>query len=253
MNARAIVSHSPVNGEARFCMENVVLRETQRNELLVEMVASGICHTDLFFAHAPEGALGPFPRVLGHEGKRSCTALRMVMLETAILTALSLGIGWVRAVGEDVTVAAVGDAVSLSFASCADCKACAASHPAYCHNFPLVNYGAAPAYKRTNAEDLAGYFFGQSSFASYSNVLQSSVVNISKWVENERDMYNYAPLGCSFQSGSATVTKLAGLGKDDSVVIMGMGAVGLSALMVSYFPPSSQPSDQVWSSTSDEE
>jgi Zn-dependent alcohol dehydrogenase len=49
-------------------MEDVVLRETQRDELLVEIVASGICSTDLFFANAG-GKLGPFPRVLGHEGK----------------------------------------------------------------------------------------------------------------------------------------------------------------------------------------
>ena len=68
MNIRAIVSHSPENGEARFRMEDIVLRETQKNELLVEIVASGICSTDLFFAHAAEGELGPFPRVLGHEG-----------------------------------------------------------------------------------------------------------------------------------------------------------------------------------------
>lgn len=70
MNIRAIVSHSPQNnGEARFSMENVVLRKTQRNEVLVEMVATGICGTDLFFAKSEEGVLGPFPRVLGHEGK----------------------------------------------------------------------------------------------------------------------------------------------------------------------------------------
>lgn len=68
MNARAIVSYSPENSVARFRMEDVVLRETQRDELLVEMVASGICSTDLFFANAG-GKLGPFPRVLGHEGK----------------------------------------------------------------------------------------------------------------------------------------------------------------------------------------
>jgi Zn-dependent alcohol dehydrogenase len=125
--------------------------------------------------------------------------------------------------------------VSLSFSSCGDCEACATSHPAYCHNFSAVNYGAAIAYERPGADDLAGYFFGQSSFASFSNVHQRSVVNISKWVSNERDMYTYAALGCSFQSGSATVTKLAGIGKGDSIVIMGMGAVGLSAVMVSYF------------------
>jgi Zn-dependent alcohol dehydrogenase len=82
MNAHAIVSYSPENGEARFRMEDVVLRETQRNELLVEIVASGICSTDLFFAHAPEGALGPFPRILGHEGKH----------DSIVLTSLALGL-----------------------------------------------------------------------------------------------------------------------------------------------------------------
>jgi Zn-dependent alcohol dehydrogenase len=132
-------------------------------------------------------------------------------------------------------VAAVGDAVSLSFASCAKCKACISSHPAYCHNFSAVNYGAAVAYQRTSGEDLSGYFFGQSSFANYSNVLEESVVNISKWVDAEQDMYNYAALGCSFQSGSATVTKLTSVGAEDSVVIMGLGAVGMSAIMVSLF------------------
>jgi Zn-dependent alcohol dehydrogenase len=127
--------------------------------------------------------------------------------------------------------------VSLSFASCSNCKACASSHPAYCHKFSAVNYGGAAAYQQAGGEDLAGYFFGQSSFASYSNVLQKSVVNISKWVDDEPDMYNYAALGCSFQSGSATVTKLTGLCREDSVVIMGLGAVGLSAIMVSFFYP----------------
>lgn len=70
MNARAIVSYAPKNGEAQFRMEDVVVRKTQKDELLIEMVASGICSTDLFFATAPDGTLGPFPRVLGHEGKR---------------------------------------------------------------------------------------------------------------------------------------------------------------------------------------
>ena len=132
-------------------------------------------------------------------------------------------------------MAAVGDAVSLSFASCTKCKACISSHPAYCHKFSTVNYGAAAAYQRASGEDLSGYFFGQSSFANYSNVLQESVVNISKWVDTEQDMYNYAALGCRFQSGSATVTKLASVGTEDSVVVMGLGAVGLSAIMVSFF------------------
>jgi Zn-dependent alcohol dehydrogenase len=69
MNARAIVCYSPQNGEPQFCIEDVVLRETKKNELLVEMVASGICKTDLSFATAAETTYGPFPKVLGHEGK----------------------------------------------------------------------------------------------------------------------------------------------------------------------------------------
>jgi Zn-dependent alcohol dehydrogenase len=80
MNACAIVSYGPENGVARFRMEEVVLRETQRDELLVEIVASGICSTDLFFANAPEGELGPFPRVLGHEGKHYSIVLASVAL-----------------------------------------------------------------------------------------------------------------------------------------------------------------------------
>jgi Zn-dependent alcohol dehydrogenase len=71
MKTRAIVSYSPKNGEAKFQLESVFLRETQPNELFIEMVASGICGTDLFFAETYEGILGPFPRVLGHEGKHS--------------------------------------------------------------------------------------------------------------------------------------------------------------------------------------
>ncbi|QKX60795.1 uncharacterized protein TRUGW13939_07941 [Talaromyces rugulosus] len=83
----------------------------------------------------------------------------------------------------------------------------------------------------SGGQDLPGYFFGQSSFANHSNVPESSVVNISHLITEERDMHAYAAMGCSFQAGSATITKLAGARKEDSVVIMGVGAVGLSAIM----------------------
>jgi Zn-dependent alcohol dehydrogenase len=145
-----------------------------------------------------------------------------------------LGVGWVRAVGQNVRIAAVGDAVSLSFASCRKCQPCSNSHPGYCTNFAVVNYGATIAYQMSGGQDLPGYFFGQSSFANHSNVPESSVVNISHLITDERDMHAYAAMGCSFQAGSATITKLAGARKEDSVVIMGVGAVGLSAIMVSY-------------------
>lgn len=144
-----------------------------------------------------------------------------------------IGIGWVRSVGSKVTAARVGDAVSLSFGSCKKCTSCANNHPAYCNNFVPVNYGAGPAYKQQDGSSLAGYFFGQSSFSNLSNVPESSIVNISSLVTDEGDMAILAALGCSFQSGASTVTKLVGAGPKDSVVVIGLGAVGLAAVMVS--------------------
>lgn len=128
--------------------------------------------------------------------------------------------------------------MSLSFASCGKCQPCSNSHPAYCANFAVTNYGATIAYQISGGQGVSGYFFGQSSFANHSNVVESSVVNISHLITDERDMHAYAAMGCSFQAGSATITKLAGAREEDSVVIMGVGAVGLSAIMVGHRKPS---------------
>jgi Zn-dependent alcohol dehydrogenase len=104
----------------------------------------------------------------------------------------------------------------------------------YCNNFSSVNYGNDAAYQHDGGKNLVGYFFGQSSFASFTNVSEKSVVNVSEWVKNEKDMAIFAALGCSFQSGSATVTKLAGAGPKDTVVVMGLGGVGQAAIMVRF-------------------
>ena len=67
--SRAIVARNPLpNGGWK--LENVTVREPAEGELLVEMVASGICHTDALIGGLPHGAgdVGFYPRVLGHEG-----------------------------------------------------------------------------------------------------------------------------------------------------------------------------------------
>jgi D-arabinose 1-dehydrogenase-like Zn-dependent alcohol dehydrogenase len=68
VNSRAIVTHEPQDGQTRFKMQDLTLRpQLQPDELMVRIVASGVCHTDLVFAQEP--AYSPsFPRVLGHEG-----------------------------------------------------------------------------------------------------------------------------------------------------------------------------------------
>ena len=146
----------------------------------------------------------------------------------------NVGVGWVKAVGEGVTVARPGDAVSLSFTHCGSCGPCSASHLPYCNSFSTVNYGNEAAFRHDGGKDLGGNFFGQSSFASFSNVSEKSVVNVSEWVKDENEMATFAALGCSFQSGSATVTKLAAAGPKDSVVVMGLGGVGQAAIMVRF-------------------
>jgi Zn-dependent alcohol dehydrogenase len=67
-SARAILAHEPKDDKPKLAMEDVVPRELQADELLVRMVATGVCHTDLVFALYPESLGGPFPKVLGHEG-----------------------------------------------------------------------------------------------------------------------------------------------------------------------------------------
>lgn len=68
ITARAIVAHEPVDNKPSWKIENVTLRGLEPNELLVRIVATGICHTDLVFGAWPKEAI-PYPKVLGHEGQ----------------------------------------------------------------------------------------------------------------------------------------------------------------------------------------
>jgi Zn-dependent alcohol dehydrogenase len=82
-------------------------------------------------------------------------------------------------------------------------------------------------------EPIGGYYFGQSSFASWSNVLESSAINISHLITKNEDFSILAPLGCGFQTGAGSITNLGGVTAEDEIVITGLGGVGLSGLMVS--------------------
>ena len=64
---RALVAYEPQNGRLNWKLQNVELRELNADELLVRVVAVGICHTDLIFGMWPSDQI-PYPKVLGHEG-----------------------------------------------------------------------------------------------------------------------------------------------------------------------------------------
>lgn len=148
-----------------------------------------------------------YPRVVGHEGS-----------------------GYVKEVGSKVTVAKPGDPVLLSFDSCRCCAMCEAGLPSYCVDFNTLNFRGEEIFE-ADGEKIFGRFFGQSSFASLSVVSERSVVNAKDLIKDDNELKLFAPLGCGIQTGSGTVINVAKAGPDDSLAIIGLGGVGLSAIM----------------------
>ena len=210
-SARAVVCHD-THANNGWKIQDVHVRQPREGELLVEMVASGICHTDVLIGEMPAGAapIAFYPRVLGHEGS-----------------------GYVKDVGPGVTVAKPGDPVLLSFAFCKTCHLCKAGHYSHCNDFMPLNFGDVNRSfgSKAGAEDIGGCFFGQSSFGSLSIVQQCSVVNAKDLVKSKEELELFAPLGCGIQTGSGTIVNTAQATPEDSVVVTGLGGVGLSAVM----------------------
>lgn len=139
----------------------------------------------------------------------------------------SKGSGYVVQVGGDVTKVQAGDAVLLSFSHCGTCHVCKTGPPSHCTNFFDINFIGEPVF----SGGIGGRFFGQSSLARHSIVSAKSVVNVSAFGLSRADLKTLAPLGCGFQTGSGTVINVAQAGPDDCITIVGMGGVGLAAVM----------------------
>ncbi|GGE32852.1 alcohol dehydrogenase [Pullulanibacillus camelliae] len=188
-----------------FVFENVEIREPKSNEVLIKIVASGVCHTD---AVAREQFVPvPLPVVLGHEGS-----------------------GIVEKVGADVTTVKPGDHVVLSFSSCGHCENCLTGHPSACEQLNDLNFGGVmnDGTKRIHKHgEEFSTFFGQSSFATYAVSNERNVVKIDEDV----DLRLLGPLGCGIQTGSGTVLNKLKPEFGSTIAIYGAGAVGLSAIM----------------------
>jgi aryl-alcohol dehydrogenase len=195
------------SGGAPFTVVDVELDDLRDDEVLVRMVAAGLCHTDLGVASG--GLPFPLPGVLGHEGA-----------------------GVVEDVGAAVTRVAPGDQVLLSFTSCGHCQACRDGHPAYCATWLPSNLiggsrpdGSSPLSRA--GDSVGGHFFGQSSFSRLAIVDERSVVPVGP----DADLTLLAPLGCGVQTGVGAVWNVLKPGAGSSVVVLGAGAVGLSSIM----------------------
>jgi aryl-alcohol dehydrogenase len=199
----AALTHAP---DAPFTIEDVEIDEPRADEVLVRIVAAGICHTDLGIKKGWPSERGPL--VLGHEGA-----------------------GVVEAVGAEVTSIAPGDHVLLSYRSCRECAACQAQNVAYCERFRELNTaGARPdgsTTMRSGDTAVHGNFFGQSSFASHALAYESNTVK----VPDDLDLPLAAPLGCGVQTGAGSVINVLRPAAGSSFAVFGAGAVGLAALL----------------------
>ena len=143
-----------------FVLQEIEVESPRRDEVLVRIVATGLCHTDL---SAREGLIPfPLPGVLGHEGA-----------------------GVVEEIGDGVTDLAVGDHVVMSFAFCGGCRTCRTGHPVYCESWAGLNlFGGSRAdgtpTLHQNGTDLHGHFFGQSSLATRALAPASSVIKVPR-------------------------------------------------------------------------
>ncbi|KXX81036.1 Aryl-alcohol dehydrogenase [Madurella mycetomatis] len=193
----------------KFELREIYLDAIQPDEVLVDIHASGLCHTDLSCAM---GILSCRPNaVLGHEGAG-------VVLQT----------------GPAVSHVSAGDKVLLSFSHCETCAACTSGHPAYCHSFNDRNFGGARPdgsasmfASKDGKEGMYSTFFGQSSFARHTLVHRSSVVKVPQ----DTDLALYASLGCGMQTGAGAVLNTLDVKPGSSVAVFGVGSVGMAAVM----------------------
>jgi aryl-alcohol dehydrogenase len=189
-----------------FDLEQLELSAPNATEVVVRMVGSGICHTDL--AARDQHFPVPLPSVFGHEGA-----------------------GVVEAVGARVTKVKPGDHVTMSWMCCGTCPSCKAGNDPYCHNFLPLNFsGARPdgtTTLRKGERVIHGNFFGQSAFAEYALADERNVVKVPKDVPLEI----LGPLGCGVMTGAGAVMNTFHPKPGSSIAIFGMGTVGTSALL----------------------
>ena len=189
-----------------FSLEQLDIDAPRETEVLVRIVGSGICHTDLAARdlHIPV----PLPGVFGHEGA-----------------------GIVEQVGTRVTKVRPGDHVALSWGCCGACPACRSGNDPYCHNFLRINFGGSRADGSTTLrlkdKPVHGSFFGQSAFADYVLAGEGNVVKVPRDVSLEI----LGPLGCGIQTGAGAVMNTLRPRPGASIAVFGIGTVGISAVI----------------------
>ncbi|ASG06833.1 S-(hydroxymethyl)glutathione dehydrogenase/class III alcohol dehydrogenase [Vibrio anguillarum] len=188
-------------------VEEVDVMLPQKGEVLVRIIASGVCHTDAFTLSG-EDPEGIFPVILGHEGG-----------------------GIVERIGEGVTSVEVGDhVIPLYTAECGECKFCKSGKTNLCQAVRetqgkgLMPDGTTRFYK--DGQPIFHYM-GCSTFSEYTVLPEISLAKVNKAAPLEE----VCLLGCGVTTGMGAVLNTAKVKQGDTVAIFGLGGIGLSAII----------------------
>jgi S-(hydroxymethyl)glutathione dehydrogenase/alcohol dehydrogenase len=187
-------------------IEEVDVAGPKAGEVLVQIVATGVCHTDAYTLSGkdPEGI---FPSILGHEGA-----------------------GIVQEVGEGVTSLKPGDhVIPLYTAECRKCKFCLSGKTNLCQAVRATQ-GQGLMPDSTSRFSLNGkllhHYMGTSTFSEYTVVPEISLAKVSK----EAPLDKICLLGCGVTTGIGAVLNTAKVEPGSTVAVFGLGGIGLSVI-----------------------
>ncbi|MBC7442148.1 MAG: alcohol dehydrogenase catalytic domain-containing protein [Ramlibacter sp.] len=197
----------PYSASAPLVQEEVDVPRPRAGEVLVKIERASLCHSDLSVINGSR--VRPLPMALGHEAS-----------------------GTVAALGAGVTDVRVGDRVVLVFVpSCGQCRACVAGRPALCHRGAEANASGdllhGEAVLASAGGERINHHLGVSAFSEYALVARESIVVI----DDDVPFDIAAMFGCAALTGIGAVLNTARLLPGQSIIVFGLGAVGLMAVM----------------------
>ncbi|MCC5809727.1 MAG: S-(hydroxymethyl)glutathione dehydrogenase/class III alcohol dehydrogenase [Ectothiorhodospiraceae bacterium] len=204
MKSRAAIAWGP--GQP-LSVEEVDVMMPRQGEVLVRIIATGVCHTDAFTLSG-EDPEGNFPAILGHEGG-----------------------GVVEAVGEGVTSVAVGDhVIPLYTPECGECKFCTSGKTNLCQRIRetqgkgVMPDGTTRFYKDGKP---IYHYMGTSTFSEYTVLPEISLAKVNP----EAPLEEVCLLGCGVTTGMGAVSNAAKVSEGDTVAVFGLGGIGLATII----------------------